>query len=66
LLDLALNGRSGVDVLERIQSLPGTLRIIIMSGYMSGPQEASAPGARAKLLKPFGLNELEDAVRAQN
>lgn len=66
LLDLMMPGRSGAEVYEVLQTLPGHAQIIFVSGYMQtnvAEQFASNPPFGI-LSKPFDHNKLLELIQA--
>ena len=63
LLDLAMPGLNGVDVLAKIRKDHPNLPVIIMSGYVADKSEVSALGANDVLQKPFLLSDVENRVK---
>ena len=63
LLDLTMPGLSGRDTLSAMVARAPDLPIVLMSGF-SEMDFANAPGAAAFLQKPYGVDELERALRA--
>ncbi len=64
LLDLAMPGLSGVDVLGIVKKEFPDVPVIIMSGYISDKSEVAALGATDVLQKPFLLSGVEERVRS--
>lgn len=64
LLDMRLPGMSGLDLLERISSVPPANPIIMLSGFGDVPSAVRAvkAGAMDFLQKPFRKNQLLDVV----
>ena len=66
ILDYKLPGLNGIEILQRIRSLPKGqhLRIIICSGWDSEAlkEQAIYEGANDYVIKPIGFNELEALV----
>ncbi len=62
LLDLAMPGLSGVDVLGRIKQEIPDVPVIIMSGYVTDKSEVVALGATDVLQKPFLLSDIEERI----
>lgn len=63
LLDLAMPGLSGVDVLGRVKQEFPEVPVIIMSGYVTDKSEVAALGATDVLQKPFLLSDIEERVK---
>lgn len=63
LLDLAMPGMSGVDVLTRVRKEHPDVPVIVMSGYVTDRSEAAAIGASDVLQKPFLLDDVESQVQ---
>ena len=66
ILDLRLPGLGGLDAISIIRRLDDKLPIIVMTGHGSyeTEQAARAAGIFYYLVKPFGLEELAQAVHA--
>lgn len=64
LLDIALQGESGIDTLEQIRLVSADTPVVFMSGYIAGESEAKVLGATDVLMKPFTLDDLESKIRA--
>jgi len=64
LLDLAMPGLSGVDVLGSIKQEYPEVPVIIMSGYITDKGEVAALGATDVLQKPFLLSDIEELVKS--
>lgn len=66
LLDLKLPGLGGLDAIGVVKRLDESLPIVVMTGHGSyeTEQAARAAGIFYYLVKPFGVSELVDAVRA--
>lgn len=64
LLDIALQGESGIDTLEQIRLVSADTPVVFMSGYIAGESEAKVLGATDVLMKPFTLDDLETKIRA--
>lgn len=62
MLDLAMPGLSGVDVLGKISPEYPDIPIIVMSGYVNEKAEVAALGAADVLQKPFLLSDIEERV----
>ena len=66
ILDVKMPGFNGIEILQRIRSLPKGhhLRIIICSGWDSEAlkEQAIYEGANDYVIKPIGFNELEALV----
>ena len=64
ILDLVMSGLSGLDVLDRMQSMPQDKRmpVLILSGHEEAAREAVRRGANGFLLKPFNRNRFIDVV----
>ena len=60
LVDLMLNGNSGLDLMENLHRVDPELPIIILTGYgtINGAVEAMKKGACSYLTKPFDFDEL--------
>ena len=65
IVDFAMPGMNGAEVAEAIRARNPDLPILFASGYADTAAIERAVGASARMLrKPFGLNELQAAVRA--
>ena len=64
LLDFAMPGLSGVDVLESIKEEFPNVPVIIMSGYVTDKSEVAVLGATDVLKKPFLLRDVEERVNS--
>ncbi|MBL4580486.1 MAG: response regulator [Gammaproteobacteria bacterium] len=64
LLDIALPGVSGVDVLEKLLKIDSSIPVIFMSAYIEDKAEASSFGAIDAITKPFDLEDLKRQVSA--
>lgn len=62
MLDLAMPGLSGVDVLGDIKQEFPEVPVVIMSGYVNDKSEVAALGATDVLQKPFLLSDVEERV----
>lgn len=62
MLDLAMPGLSGVDVLGTLKQELPDVPVIIMSGYVTDKAEVAALGATDVLQKPFLLSDVEERV----
>jgi len=64
LLDLAMPGINGIEILKRIKKLNQDIPIIILSGYSSKSSYSNviSSGAKNVLLKPFTTTELKSIV----
>ena len=60
LVDLVLNGNSGLDLMETLHGIAPEMPIIIITGYgtIQTAVEAKKRGASTNLTKPFDLDEL--------
>ncbi len=65
LLDLMMPGMSGMEVLEQVQALDGTLPVIIITGYatVESAVEAMKKGAYDFIAKPFTPDQLRIVVK---
>jgi DNA-binding response OmpR family regulator len=65
-LDLKLPGLGGLDAIGIVKRVDQHLPIIVMTGHASyeTEQAARAAGIFYYLVKPFGVEELSEAVRA--
>ena len=64
LLDIALPGMNGIEVLKRIRSISPTARVVMVSGDSARSREALDLGALACVNKPFDLADLKRVVAA--
>jgi DNA-binding response OmpR family regulator len=64
MLDLAMPGMSGVDVLGRVSKEVPNVPVVVMSGYVADRAEVAALGATDVLRKPFLLSDVEEKVKA--
>jgi CheY-like chemotaxis protein len=66
LLDIAMPGMDGVQVLQRILALPVAPSVIIVTGHADGAlsQQTRAMGAFDYVTKPFDLSQLARVVSA--
>lgn len=62
LLDIALPGVSGVDVLAQFKEIEPSIPVIFMSAYIEDKSEASSFGAIDAITKPFNLEDLKRQV----
>lgn len=61
--DIRMANGSGMELLEKIKSLPQAPQVILMTGFADiSPEDAFDKGADALFAKPFGIRELIDAV----
>lgn len=64
LLDIALSGVSGVDVLNQLKKIEPSVPVIFMSAYIEDKSEAISFGAVDAIRKPFDLEDLKRQVLA--
>jgi two-component system response regulator DctR len=66
LLDVRMDGMSGLDLFDRLRDLDFRLPVIFLSGHADVPMAVDAlkKGARDFVVKPFNDNELVDRVLA--
>jgi two-component system response regulator PilR (NtrC family) len=64
LLDLAMPGINGIELLRRIKKINPDIPIVILSGYSSknSYSDVISNGAENLLLKPFTIAELKSVV----
>jgi two-component system, LuxR family, response regulator FixJ len=64
ILDVHMRGTTGLELLEKLRSLGATLPIILMTGGLTADihDRAIAAAATAVVEKPFGGNDLVEAV----
>ncbi len=64
LLDLAMPGINGIELLKRMKKINADIPIVILSGYSSKRiySDAISNGAENVLLKPFSTAELKSVV----
>jgi two-component system, response regulator, stage 0 sporulation protein F len=66
LLDMKIPGMDGIEILKRLKKINQDIRVIIMTAYgeLDMIQEAKDLGAITHFAKPFDIDELREAVRA--
>ena len=63
IVDIALPGISGLEVIQRLRADFPDAKIIAITGYRPALlSDAKALGAQVTFIKPFGLNEMIKAV----
>jgi two-component system, cell cycle sensor histidine kinase and response regulator CckA len=62
ILDLAMPGMSGLEVLARLQTLDPQVKVIILSGY--APDAADEATVQAYIQKPMSATELLTTIRS--
>jgi CheY-like chemotaxis protein len=62
-LDIEMPRISGLDALPPIRELLPDARIVVLTGYPRGAEEALARGAVKVLVKPMRLTALEEEIR---
>lgn len=62
MLDMAMPGMSGVDVLVKTSEEFPEIPVVVMSGYVADKAEVAALGATDVLQKPFLLSDVEEKV----
>jgi two-component system, response regulator, stage 0 sporulation protein F len=67
LLDMKIPGMDGLEILRNIRKLELDTKVIMMTAYgeLDLIQEAMEMGALAHFTKPFDIDELRQAVKAQ-
>ena len=67
LLDMKIPGMDGLEILRNIRRMEVDTKVIMMTAYgeLDLIQEAMEMGALAHFTKPFDIDELRQAVRAQ-
>ncbi|KPV42794.1 response regulator [Alicyclobacillus ferrooxydans] len=67
LLDMKIPGMDGLEILRNIRKMEVDTKVIMMTAYgeLDLIQEAMEMGALAHFTKPFDIDELRQAVRAQ-
>jgi two-component system response regulator (stage 0 sporulation protein F) len=67
LLDMKIPGMDGLEILRNIRKLQVDTKVIMMTAYgeLDLIQEAMEMGALAHFTKPFDIDELRQAIRAQ-
>ncbi len=64
ILDIKLKKMSGVEVLEELKKITGSIRVIMLTGYptMETARESLKLGANEYCVKPIDKQELEEKV----
>lgn len=67
LLDMKIPGMDGIEILRRLKEIDKTIEVFIMTAYgeLDMIQQAKDLGARTHFAKPFDIDELRAAVKAQ-
>lgn len=60
--DQAMPGMTGVELVESVRALKPSIPVVLATGYAELPTKAPQP--LTKLSKPFGLDDLADAIKA--
>ncbi|MBI5894157.1 MAG: sigma-54-dependent Fis family transcriptional regulator [Deltaproteobacteria bacterium] len=64
-IDMKMPGMSGIDVIRELQEIAPELKSIVLTGYgsISNAVEAMKIGAYDYLIKPCGIEEIEERIR---
>jgi len=62
LLDIAMPGTNGLQVLEQFKAQQPDVPVILVSGYVGNSKEAISLGAASVITKPFTLDQLEKQI----
>lgn len=67
LLDMKIPGMDGIEILKRLKEMDQTIEVFIMTAYgeLDMIQQAKDLGARTHFAKPFDIDEIRAAVKAQ-
>lgn len=67
LLDMKIPGMDGIEILKRLKDKDKTIQVIIMTAYgeLDMIQQAKDLGALTHFAKPFDIDEIREAVKAQ-
>lgn len=67
LLDMKIPGMDGIEILRRLKEIDKTIEVFIMTAYgeLDMIQQAKDLGARTHFAKPFDIDEIRAAVKAQ-
>lgn len=67
LLDMKIPGMDGIEILRRLKEIDQTIEVFIMTAYgeLDMIQQAKDLGARTHFAKPFDIDEIREAVKAQ-
>ncbi len=67
LLDMKIPGMDGIEILKRLKEIDQTIEVFIMTAYgeLDMIQQAKDLGAITHFAKPFDIDEIRAAVKAQ-
>jgi two-component system, response regulator, stage 0 sporulation protein F len=67
LLDMKIPGMDGIEILKRLKQIDSTIEVFIMTAYgeLDMIQQAKDLGAITHFAKPFDIDEIRSAVKAQ-
>lgn len=67
LLDMKIPGMDGIEILKRLKDIDQTIEVFIMTAYgeLDMIQQAKDLGARTHFAKPFDIDDIRAAVKAQ-
>ncbi|NSL52111.1 response regulator [Calidifontibacillus erzurumensis] len=67
LLDMKIPGMDGIEILKRLKEFDQSIEVFIMTAYgeLDMIQQAKDLGARTHFAKPFDIDEIREAVKAQ-
>ncbi|EKN62960.1 response regulator with CheY-like receiver, AAA-type ATPase, and DNA-binding domains [Schinkia azotoformans MEV2011] len=67
LLDMKIPGMDGIEILKRLKEMDQSIEVFIMTAYgeLDMIQQAKDLGARTHFAKPFDIDEIRAAVKAQ-
>ncbi|WP_458411645.1 response regulator [Schinkia sp. CFF1] len=67
LLDMKIPGMDGIEILKRLKEIDQTIEVFIMTAYgeLDMIQQAKDLGARTHFAKPFDIDDIRAAVKAQ-
>ncbi|MFB9760202.1 MULTISPECIES: response regulator [Bacillaceae] len=66
-LDMKIPGMDGIEILKRVKEIDKDIKVILMTAYgeLDMIQEAKDLGALMHFAKPFDIDEIRQAVRAE-
>jgi two-component system response regulator (stage 0 sporulation protein F) len=67
LLDMKIPGMDGIEILKRLKAMDKGIQVIIMTAYgeLDMIQQAKDLGALTHFAKPFDIDEIREAVKAE-